>query len=290
MPELPEVQTVVTQLGQKLVGKTFASFWSGWKRKILPSFEELSCGIQNATILGIRRLGKHIVIDLDNERSLVIHLKMTGHLLYKTEVNRMSRAFTEDRYNGYIHHIFTFEDQSTLEFSDMRKFGWILLVETDRVERLPSIALLGTDALSPKLTPAFFAELLLQRGRRVIGEILLDQSLIAGIGNIYRSETLFLAGVRPNRLGETVTQEEQEKLVKSIRQVLRQASRLGGMSDGDFRDTDGLSGRFERNLFVYGRAGKACKKCDTIIQKVKIGQRSAFFCPNCQDTPDRARV
>lgn len=282
MPELPEVQTVVTQLGQKLVGKTFAGFWSDWDRKTLPSSAAILCGIQGAVVCGTRRMGKHIVIDLSNERSLVIHLKMTGHLLYKTDENRMSYAFTKDRYNGYIHHIFTFSDTSTLEFSDMRKFGWVMLVETDQVERLPSISLLGIDALSLKFTPDFFAKLLLQRGQRVIGEILLDQSLIAGIGNIYRSEALFLSGVQPRRRGETVTQGEQEKLVKSIRQVLRQASRLGGMSDGDFRDTDGLPGRFEKNLFVYGQVGKGCKKCDTIIQRIKIGQRSTFFCPQCQ--------
>ena len=130
MPELPEVQTVVTQLGRKIVGKIFSGFWSDWERKVSPSSTELECGIRGAAVLGTRRFGKHIVIDLDNRHSLVIHLKMTGHLLHKTEENRESRAFTEDRYNGYIHHIFSFADGSTLEFSDLRKFGWIMLVET----------------------------------------------------------------------------------------------------------------------------------------------------------------
>ncbi len=282
MPELPEVQTVVTQLGQKLVGKTLIGFWSDWDRKTLPSSTAILCGIQGAVVCGTRRMGKHIVIDLSNEHSLVIHLKMTGHLLYKTNENRMSRAFTEDRYNGYIHHIFTFSDTSTLEFSDMRKFGWVRLVETSEVEQLPSISALGVDALSSQLTPTFLGELLIKRGRRTIGDFLLDQSLIAGIGNIYRSEALFLSGVRPDRLGVTLTVPEQAKLTRAIRRVLGQASRLGGMSDGDFRDTNGLPGRFEKNLFVYGRTGQACQKCDTIIQRMKMGQRSVFFCPHCQ--------
>ena len=282
MPELPEVQTVVTQLGGKLVGKAFSGFWTDWERRVLPSFEALVRGIRGATVLGTRRRGKHIVIDLDNQHSLVIHLKMTGHLLYKTEVNRKSQAFTEDRYNGYIHHIFSLIDGSTVEFSDLRKFGWVMIVRTSEVGRLPSIASLGIDALSPKLTPAILAGLAQKRGNRMIGEILLDQSLIAGIGNIYRSEALFVAGVRPSRFGTSVTALETETLMKAIRRVLKQASRLGGMSDGDFRDTDGLPGRFERNLFVYGRTGQPCKKCDTIIQRIKIGQRSAFFCPSCQ--------
>ena len=283
MPELPEVQTVVTQLGRKIVGKIFSGFWSDWERKVSPSSTELECGIRGAAVLGTRRFGKHIVIDLDNRHSLVIHLKMTGHLLHKTEENRESRAFTEDRYNGYIHHIFSFADGSTLEFSDLRKFGWIMLTETIEVERLPSIAVLGIDALSSRLTATVFAELVRKRECRMIGEILLDQSLIAGIGNIYRSEALFLSGVRPYRPGKELGASETEKLVKAIRRVLRQASRLGGMSDGDFRDTDGLSGRFEKNLFVYGRTGQPCKKCDTIIHRIKIGQRSAFFCPSCQE-------
>ncbi len=282
MPELPEVHTVVTQLGQKLVGKTLIGFWSDWGRKTLPSSEVILHGIQWAVVCGTRRMGKHIVIDLSNDHSLVIHLKMTGHLLYKTDENRASRAFTEDRYNGYIHHIFTFSDTSTLEFSDMRKFGWVRLVETSEVEQLSSISALGVDALSLKLTPTFFGELLTKRGRRTIGDLLLDQSLIAGIGNIYRSEALFLAGIRPERLSVTLTLTEQAKLTKAIRRVLGQASRLGGMSDGDFRDTDGLPGRFEKNLFAYGRTGQSCQKCDTIIQRMKMGQRSVFFCPHCQ--------
>ena len=283
MPELPEVQTVVMQLGRKIVGKTFSGFWSDWERRALPSSAELVYGVREATVLGIRRFGKHIVIDLNNRYSLVIHLKMTGHLLCKTEANRGSRAFTEDRYNGYIRHVFSFVDGSTLEFSDLRKFGWVMVVKTCEVERLPSIAVLGVDALSPKLTPVTFMELIRKRGNRTIGEILLDQSLIAGIGNIYRSEALFLSGVRPDRPGSELGASEAEGLVRAIRRVLRQASGLGGMSDGDFRDTDGLPGRFEKNLFVYGRTGQPCKKCDTIIQRIKIGQRSAFFCPNCQE-------
>lgn len=282
MPELPEVQTVVTQLERKIVGKTLLDFWSDWERKIVPACQALKHGIQGVEVLRTRRFGKHIVIDLDNQHSLVIHLKMTGHLLYKTEENRTNRAFVEDPYNGYIHHIFTFSDGSTLEFSDLRKFGWIALVETNAVEQLPSIASLGLDALSLKLTPIFLDTLLMKRGRRMIGEILLDQSLIAGIGNIYRSEALFVAGVRPHRFGERLTAPERKRLVMAIRQVLRQASRLGGMSDGDFRDTDGLSGRFKKHLFVYGRDREPCKKCDTIIQRIKIGQRSAFFCASCQ--------
>ncbi len=282
MPELPEVQTVVSQLGQRIVGQIFTGFTSAWPRKVLTPLRELERGIRGAAVIGARRFGKHIVIDLDNQRSIVIHLKMTGHLLYKTPENRECPAFTEDKINGYIHHVFAFQGGATLEFSDMRKFGWIRLMPTSEVEQLQSIADLGIDALSPKLDQDRFRTLFARRENRSIGEALLDQGLIAGIGNIYRSESLFLAGILPDRPVGSLRAVEWDVLLPAVKKVLRHAARLGGTSDGDFRDIDGLPGRFERSLFVYGREGLPCKKCDTIVKRIKIGQRSAFFCPRCQ--------
>ncbi|MFZ2187243.1 MAG: bifunctional DNA-formamidopyrimidine glycosylase/DNA-(apurinic or apyrimidinic site) lyase [Candidatus Moraniibacteriota bacterium] len=282
MPELPEVQTVVTQLERKIVGKTIKGFWSDWRKNILPSFAVFAKQIRSARVLGTRRFGKHIVIDLDNGHSIVAHLKMTGHFLYKTEENRGSKAFTEDLKNGYIHHILTFSDSTTLEFSDMRKFGWLRAIQTGAVETLPSIATLGIDALSPQLTRQRFQALLARKKKRPIGAVLLEQQVMAGIGNIYRSEALFLAGVLPTRRITTLTKNEWEKMLPAIKKVLHTAVKLRGTSDGDFRDTDGLEGRFQRTLFVYGRTGESCKKCGTIILREKIGQRSAFYCPRCQ--------
>lgn len=282
MPELPEVQTVVSQLERKIVGKTIKSFWSDWKKKILPSYVVFARNAKGAVVLGTRRFGKHIVIDLNNGRSIVAHLKMTGHFLVKNKNNRQAKAFVEDSKNGYIHHIFTFTDGGTLEFSDMRKFGWLRTVKTGEVDTLSSIASLGIDALSPKLTQKHFQGLLLEKKKRPIGVVLLEQNLIAGIGNIYRSEALFLAGVLPTRHIETLSKNEWLKILPAIKKVLRKAVELRGTSDGDFRDTDGLEGRFQRTLYVYGRTGKPCKKCGTIILRKKIGQRSIFYCPRCQ--------
>jgi formamidopyrimidine-DNA glycosylase len=282
MPELPEVQTVVSQLGKKVVGKTIANFWSDWKKNVLPSFSVFAKRMKDATIIGTRRLGKHVVIDLDNDHSIIIHLKMTGHLLYKTEKNREEAIFTEDRINSYIHHIFTFSDGTTLEFSDMRKFAWLRILKTGDMESLKSVAELGIDALSDNLTPKHFRELVVTRSKRTIGEVLLEQNLIAGIGNIYRSEALFLAGVRPMRLIASITGTEWKKIVPAIKTVLRKAVKLHGTTDGDFRDTDGQSGRFQRTLYVYRREKVSCKICGTIIERKKLGQRSVFFCRTCQ--------
>lgn len=281
MPELPEVQTVVSQLDRKITDKVIVSVWSDWQKKILTPFSAFTKGIKGGKVLGARRLGKHIVIDLDNGSSIAAHLKMTGHFLVKDETNRESEAFQE-RINGYIHHIITFSDGTTLEFSDMRKFGWLRLVKTAEVEQLKSIAELGIDALSRKLTPRLFRELLMTRKHRSVGEVLLEQNLIAGVGNIYRSEALFLSGILPTRKIETLKESEWRKLLPAVKKVLRHAVKLRGTSDGDFRDTDGLQGRFKRVLYVYGRTGKPCKKCDTIIERKKIGSRSIFFCSRCQ--------
>lgn len=282
MPELPEVQTVVTQLGQKVVGQTIKSFWSDWKKNVLPTYAVFTKKVKGASALSTKRFGKHVVVDLDNGYSIVAHLKMTGHFLYKTEKNRESKAFTEDSKNGYIHHIFAFTDGATLEFSDMRKFGWLRVVKTEEVESLKSIAELGIDALSSKLDQKMFHALLSEKKTRSIGGVLLEQHLIAGIGNIYRSEALFLAGVLPTRRIDTLTKSEWSKLLPAIKKVLRTAVKLRGTSDGDFRDTDGMEGRFQRTLFVYGRTGEPCKKCGTIVLRKKLGQRSVFYCSRCQ--------
>lgn len=282
MPELPEVQTIVTQLGKKAVGRTITGLSSEWKKRVLPSLSVFVRRTKGARVSGVRRFGKHIVIDLSNGYSIVIHLKMTGHLLWKTEENRGSRAFIEDPYNGFIRHVIAFDHGATLEFSDMRKFGWLHAMRTEAVETFPSISALGIDALSPGLTTKRFREIVSSRPKRTIGEALLDQDRVAGIGNIYRSEALFLAGVRPDRIVASITDDEWRRMLPAIRKVLRHAARLGGLSGGDFRDTDGKDGRFQRAAYVYQRDGNPCKKCGTIVERKKLGQRSVFYCAHCQ--------
>lgn len=281
MPELPEVQTVVSQLGRKAKGETITGFETVWTKSVKLPVAELKRAVIGAKIVGTRRFGKHIVIDLDNGRSLVIHLKMTGHLLVKDSANERHPLF-RDRVNGYIRHVFSLKHGKRIEFSDMRKFGWIRLLETKHVESLDSIASLGVDALSPEFTFDRWNGILLKRKSRLIGTLLLDQALIAGIGNIYRSEALFRAGIRPMKKTARLSLDEKRLLHASIREVLREAVRLRGTSDGDFRDTAGRPGRFQKTLFVYRRAGEPCRRCGTIIRRIKLGQRSAFYCPQCQ--------
>jgi formamidopyrimidine-DNA glycosylase len=281
MPELPEVQTVVSQLGRKVAGDRIEGFWTDWPKAVRPSLEAFEKAVVGATILGTRRIGKHVVVDLDNGFSVVIHLKMTGHLLVKTPENREGEAF-RDPFNQFIHHIFRLSEDKTIEFSDMRKFAWLEAAETSLVEELASVRLLGVDALSPRFTLGRFEEILEKRPKSLIGPLLLDQALIAGVGNIYRSEALFEAGILPIRSAASLSSAEREGLFKAIKKVLRRAVRFRGTSDGDFRDTDGLAGGFQRELGVYRQTGKPCPKCGAPIERLKIGQRSVFFCRGCQ--------
>jgi formamidopyrimidine-DNA glycosylase len=333
MPELPEVQTVVSQLAAKVVGLVVVGFRSEWAKAVRPSVEVFRKSVVGAKIIGVRRFGKHIVIDLESafhpsftkegqgvvelsnqntipphppagglpsqrgggiQNSIVIHLKMTGHLLVKTPVNERDEHFANDPYNGYIRHVIELSDGPArnasrsdaggmrIEFSDLRKFGRLEVVPTVEVERLKSIRELGVDALSEVFTVNRFREILEKKPKAKIGTVLLEQNLIAGIGNIYRSEALFRAGVVPMRLVGSLGDRETKLLHRSIIEVLHEAVELRGMSDGDFRDTDGKMGAFQENAFVYAREGLPCKKCGTIIIRAKLGQRSVFYCPGCQ--------
>ena len=277
MPELPEVQTVTSQLAEKIVGKTVAGFWSDWEKQVKPGLKKLSLLAVGGTVLGTRRIGKHIIIDLDNGQSLVIHLKMSGHLLYKDASNVEAKEWA-DPMNRFIHHRIDFTDGSWVDFSDLRKFGWIDCVPTVEVAMMKSISLLGCDALAGECDLDFFDALLKKNTRKKIATLLLEQDKIAGIGNIYRSEMLYRSGIRPLRIVGKIMKAEREKLFLSMKKVLREAVRLRGTTDGDFRDTAGKPGGFQKALFVYGREDLPCKRCDTIVVRKKIGQRSVFYC------------
>ena len=260
----------------------------------------------------MRRVGKNIFIDLSgnprhierDKKTIYIHLKMTGHLLVKYQIqNRKSqinhkskiqnfkqRDYFNDKVNQYIHHIFYLKSQNqssrsynkTLEFSDLRKFGKIVLADTDKLESLKEIKSLGIDALSRKFTLKRFKEIFKKRQNSLIGIILMNQNLIAGIGNIYRSEILFDAKILPTRKAVSLKPAEIKSLYGSIKKILKKAVKMRGTSDSDYRDTSGAPGKFQKKLKVYRRDGEKCQKCGSIIKKVKLGQRSAYYCEKCQ--------
>lgn len=298
MPELPEVETVVRDLNKKIIGYEVVDFWSEWSKAIkglnLKKFQQ---DIIGKKIIGARRIGKNIFIDLSGGKTLYIHLKMTGHLLIKNEelrINNLEKGYFEDRVNQYIRHRWTLKKGKNIlamEFSDMRKFAKIVLTDTDKISELPEIKKLGIDAMDKNFNLKKFKEILAKKRKSVIGIILMDQYLIAGIGNIYRSEILFEAGVDPRRKIESLKNIEIERIFKKIKEILKKAIKLRGTSDSDYRDTSGKPGGFQKVLKVYGKEGQRCfggkmlpknKKCDNIVERIQMGQRSIFICDKCQ--------
>ncbi|KKP70585.1 MAG: Formamidopyrimidine-DNA glycosylase [Candidatus Moranbacteria bacterium GW2011_GWE2_35_2-] len=293
MPELPEVQTIVDDLNRKIKGDTIVDFWSDWPKAIKGvNLKKFEAEIKGKKILKAWRIGKNMFVDLSGGKTIYIHLKMTGHLLIRTQDTKnkiqKNKNYFNDRVNQYIHHIWKLKSGKTLEFSDLRKFAKMVLVDTDKVMELPEIKKLGVDAMSKEFTLEKFRELLQKRQNKKIGLVLMEQELIAGIGNIYRSEILFDAGMHPERSVKYLKKSEVGVLYESILKILKKAIEMRGTSDSDYRDTDGAPGSFGKILKVYRKDGKICscvrkkKKCDTIIKRIKLGQRSVFFCSECQ--------
>lgn len=327
MPELPEVQTIVNDLNKKIIGEEIADFWSEWRKNVRPSFSLFIKGVKGAKVVGVRRIGKHLIIDLDNHNSIVIHLKMSGHLLYKPTSNSSqptarrnfgkakissslswlgtmttpsssslrasersgeasqsstTKNYFDERVNQYIRHKFLLKNGATLEFSDLRKFGWLNLVKTEKVQDEKEIKKLGIDAQDKNFTLKVFKEILNKKKNGVTGTILLDQELIAGIGNIYRSEILFEARVNPKRKISSLSEKEIEQIFKNIKSVLKKAIKYRGTSDSDYRDTEGKPGDFQKVLKVYQREEEKCFACSGTVKREKLGQRSIFYCPKCQ--------
>ena len=285
MPELPEVQTIVNDLNKKIKGDIITGFWSDWKKSIKMPVEKFERKIKGKKILSASRIGKNIFINLAAEKTIYIHLKMTGHLLVKSNVksqmSKVRKDYFDEKVNQYIHHIFYLKSGRTLEFSDLRKFGKIILVDTDKIQELKEIGSLGVDAMGKEFTLEKLNEILDNRKTK-IKLLLMDQGKIAGIGNIYVSEILFEAGILPSRPANALKKEEKIRLHSAIKKVLKKAIKLRGTSDSDYRDTAGAPGKFQEVLKVYRRAGKKCPRCGTIIQREKMGQRGTFFCPVCQ--------
>lgn len=285
MPELPEVETIINDLNKKIKGDAITDFWSDWGKTIKgKTIEQFRKVVKNRKILGARRIGKNIFIDLSGGKILYIHLKMTGHLLVKSSKLKVKRGekYFSDKVNQYIHHIWKLKSGRTLEFSDLRKFGKIVLDDSDKIKKLKEIKALGIDAMSSKFDFKKFCDLLDKHLKLSIGPVLMDQSLISGIGNIYRSEILFDAGILPERKVADINVDERKKIYNSIKKILKKGIKYRGTSDSDYRDTSGAPGNYQKVILVYRRSGQKCKRCDTIIVRKKMAQRSVFFCPVCQ--------
>jgi formamidopyrimidine-DNA glycosylase len=271
MPELPEVETVANGLRKTILNKTVKSVTvrspkinqdnhRGWTRKLIGRKPR-----------DIRRRGKNILIDFTGDLTLWIHLKMTGHFYYLPRTRQLDK---------HDHMIIDFKgDKYNLRFNDYRKFGRVRLCPTDKVMFQKGLVDLGPEPTA--LLPNEFARLL-KSSRRMIKPALLDQTFIAGLGNIYTDESLFAAKIHPRRLTDSISHRKAIELISAIKDILKKAIRNMGTSVDSFAGLDGQPGGFQKYLAVYGKRCIRCTNCDGRIRHEKIGSRTAHYCPRCQ--------
>lgn len=296
MPELPEVETVVSDLRQKVVGYKIVDFWTEWEKSIKFPLEKFKKAIIGNGIERVERRGKNILVYLKKDWIMLIHLKMTGHLLFKDEKADQNKYF-QDKVNQYVRHIWYLQkvkskgvtaDQMvqgkevTLEFSDMRKFAKIRLIKKSELQNDLEIKKLGLEPLEKEFTLEIFGKIIKSKPKRNIKVLIMDQSLVVGVGNIYASEALFKAKINPNRRAGSLNKKEIKDLHKGIVKILKKAVEMRGTTDADYRDASGAPGGFQNVLKVYNREGEKCLKCKRLIKKNKIGQRGTYWCDDCQ--------
>ncbi len=285
MPELPEVETIARGLAKRGTGDVIESVWLGQKKEPLKSSAaEIAATLEHKRIAAVRRMGKHIVIDLERNGAArssakgrksksqqepavvsaqwIVHLGMTG---------RLQVCQPQDEVAKHTHAIAKLASGRELRFVDPRRFG--------RLSVSASFEAVGIEPLEIELDK--FVSLF--RGRKTpMKSALLNQKLLRGVGNIYADESLFRAGIRPRRRASSVTRDQLAKLHQGLKEVLKEAIKLGGSSISDYVDADGEEGFFQLQHRVYGREGEPCLVCKTPIKRVVIGGRSSHYCPKCQ--------
>jgi formamidopyrimidine-DNA glycosylase len=299
MPELPEVETIVNDLRKEIVGKKIAGVWFDVSKIIKkPKPDDLKSQIKGLKIIDVQRRGKNILIYLDsktqnlNPKLLLIHQKLTGHLLYgrweikKTASNKcrvvsLLRGALEEKVNNYIHFILFLDNGWQVGLSDLRKFAKVLFGSKEEIENLAELKNLGPEPLSANFRFINFVNLIKPQKRK-IKQVLMDQETIAGIGNIYSDEILWKARVNPFAPADKLTISELKKLYSATRRILRKAIKLRGTSISDYRDAFGKSGGYDKIRKVYQREGELCPRCGSAIKRIKMGGRSVHFCLKCQ--------
>ncbi|HER23460.1 MAG TPA: DNA-formamidopyrimidine glycosylase [Candidatus Atribacteria bacterium] len=279
MPELPEVETIRTDLQQKIKNKQIKDVIINTSKIIKkPSLEEFINKIKNKKIKKVDRRGKYIIICLSSEDKLVIHLGMTGMLIYPYTA-QITEKEIKSKHN---HIIFTFTDETQLVFNDVRRFGKIFLVPN--INNIESIAKLGVEPLEDCFTEEIFIKILNEKKNSKVKSFLMKQESITGLGNIYANEVLYRSNIHPLRLISSLTKKEVGNLYQQIKLVLGEAIMLRGctVADEAYRDTDGEKGKYAKKLQVYAQKGEPCAKCGCAIEVVRIEGRSSFICPQCQ--------
>ncbi len=310
MPELPEVQTIVNDLNKKVKGLTITDVWADWPKyfkRSIGGWKRFKRTVKGKKIKKIRRIGKNVIFDLFDGKKILIHQKMTGHLLighWQIKNNKpipIEKGPLSEKVNNYIHVMFWLSRRPSsakamegimMGFSDLRKFGKILVADKKDFDNLEDIKNIGPDPSTPKFRFDEFKSLISKK-RGPIKKILMDQNVVSGIGNIYSDEILFAAKIHPLKRAEKLGDKELRAIFEAAKKILKKAIKLRGTSISDYRDTAGQAGRYGNARLVYQRNGEKCprlrqgfggqaRKCGGVIKRIKINGRSAHFCPHCQ--------
>lgn len=299
MPELPEVQTTVNGINKELKGLKITDVWTDYRSlyhantktiKNPEYFPQFKKDVVGAIIEKASRVGKNVLIHLSNSKTILTHMKMTGHYLYgeyifndKIWEPKETDGPLRDPYNKHIHLVFTLSNKKHLAFSDLRRFAKIFVFDTENVKKIADLTHIGPDPLSKETTYTLFKERLLKRSKGKIKQILMDQELISGIGNIYADEILWEVGIHPLSVVSKIPDEKMKAMYNTSKKVLERGIDSGGDSDSDYRNIHGELGEFQNKHHAYRHTGELCAKKDGgTIERLKIGGRSAHFCPKHQ--------
>jgi formamidopyrimidine-DNA glycosylase len=305
MPELPEVTTTLNGLKKALKNLTFLDVWTDLDKenpikqfkntiKDRPFFKKVRKEVVNVKILGVERRAKNILINLSNNKTILIHLKMTGHIIvgfykYNKKENKWKPDINErkelhDPYNRFIHAVFSLSNGKSMVFCDSRKFGKITMIKTSEAHESIHLKNLGNEPLDKKFSFKIFKERLLLKPTKNIKTVLMDQSIIAGIGNIYSDEMLWLSDIHPESNSKYIPNKKLELLFISMQKVLNKGIDFGGDSMSDYRDINGKKGNFQNHHNVYRKNKEPCgkNKCHGVIIRKVLDGRSAHFCNSHQ--------
>ena len=289
MPELPEVETVKRGLARLLLGRVVSSVDFDWPKSFPNAESDVQAFLVGAKIVEVKRRAKVLLIGLDSAHSLVIHLKMTGQLVYRGEesfgAGHPNSSLVGQLPDKSTRVIFQFQDGSKLFFNDQRKFGWVRLLPTAEVPNIDFFKRVGPEPLNNDFTAEEFIQRIRRRNNTSVKAALLDQTVVAGIGNIYADEALFKAKIHPAMRVKDISNAKLNKLLHSARSVLQLSIDKGGSSDKNYVNAEGKRGSYLGFAQVFRREGQPCKVCGHSIEKIRIAGRGTHICPFEQKLP-----
>jgi len=286
MPELPEVETVRIGLARLLPGRTISHVDFDWPKGFPNTEADVNAHLIGATVNAVKRRAKVLLIELSSEYSLVIHLKMTGQLVFRGEqkfgAGHPNASLVGELPDKSTRVTFTFTDGSKLFFNDQRKFGWVRLLPTVEVPAIDFFQKVGPEPLADNFTAKDFAARIRRRPKSAIKAVLLDQTVVAGVGNIYADESLWAAKIHPLTRVSDISDAKLTKLYEGLTNVLRLSIEKGGSTDRNYVDAEGKRGSYLTFANVFRREGKPCPRCGTTIIKMRAAGRGTHICPRCQ--------